>query len=57
MMACTTLGDEQVGGLDVPMHDAGPVGFSQPLADLHGDVESVIYRHPRAIRSLSVSPS
>ena len=35
------LGHQQVGGLDVPMHDARAVGFRQPLADLRGDVESV----------------
>ena len=37
-------GDEQIGGLDVPMHDAGAVRLSQPLADLRGDVDGLVQR-------------
>ena len=43
------LGDEQVGRLDVPMHDACPMRLGEALPDLRGDVDGVVQwqRPPR----------
>ena len=38
------LGDQQVGGLDVPMGDARAVRFGQALPHLCGDVDGVVQR-------------
>src|SRR5205814_2342457 len=37
-------GDQDIGGLDVPMHRLHPVRIVEGVQDLDGDVQSAVYR-------------
>ena len=44
-LGVAVLGDHDVLGLQVPVHDPGGVGRGETVADLHGEVEHLLRRH------------